>query len=346
MNSTVKMGPGPTVPNQRPFHSYSSFFLAHIVIDFVISTPAILSNAILLITIFRDSRRQKQLCKSSFTLLVINLSLCDFISGAVPGCGSLYYDYMIFHTRTDEKLVGIRVMIITTGIITNVVGSCTVMAMSFDRLFAMESPLRYKTQVNVAKKKTKIFIIAVWIYALFFVGLSRIGISQEISTLLYCHLHLSLPLIILAVVFWESYHALRLHTNQVRTLSPTDEPMFYAHRKRERKVLKAILIVLALFYLTFTPQFIALNITFFRPRMKTEVGFRSFLYTANKILLISSSINPFIYAWRIPKYRRAFKAIFKRGSMSNQQISNIASLTISSRDARSAGSLDTSVVSE
>lgn len=335
------MATGPSVPTQKPFHSYSSFFLAHTVIDFVVSTPAVLSNVILLITIFRDSRRQKQLCRSPFTLLVMNLSLCDFISGTVPGYGSLYYDYVIFHSRTDEKLVGIRVIIITTGIITNVVGSCTVMAMSFDRLFAIESPLRYKMQVDVGKKKVKIFIIAVWIYSLLFISLSRIGISQDISTLLYCHLHLSLPLLILAVVFWETYRALRLHTNQVRALSPTDKPMFYTLRKRERKVLNAIIIVLVVFYLTFTPQFIALNVMLFRPRLSTQVGFRSFLYTANKILLISSGINPFIYAWRIPKYRRAFKAMCERGSASNQQISNIALHTISSRDARTADSSST-----
>ncbi|KAJ7371730.1 hypothetical protein OS493_023065 [Desmophyllum pertusum] len=155
-------------------------------------------------------------------------------------------------------------MIIITAIIANVVGSCTIVAMAFDRLIAIRLPLQYKQ--HVTKRKVKIFIVAVWIYTLFFASLSRMGVPQDIFILLYCHLHVSLPLIVLAAVFWQTYRTLRLHDKQVRGLaSGGDEIMNEAHRKRERKVLSAILIVLGLFYVTFTPQFISLNILFFHP---------------------------------------------------------------------------------
>ena len=312
------------------FYEYSGFFLVHVFIDFIIATPAIISNAVLLVTIYRDSRQQlKLLWGTPVTLLVLNLSVCDLLSGVVPGCGSLYYDISVVVSRENVQhpAGGKRTVAILTitGIITNVVGSCTVMAMSFDRLVAVRSPLRYKTQVT--NTKIKLFIVSVWIYTLLFASLFRIGVPREIFILLYCHLHLSLPLIILAVVFWKTYRALCLQSNRVRDLASSDELMNEAHRNRERKVLSAIVFVLGLFYLTFAPQFVALNMLFFHPWFRKVVGFRAFLYTSIKLLLVSSSINPFIYAWRIPKYRRALKSlksVFKKSDLPNPLGSNIA----------------------
>lgn len=299
-----------------------SFFLVHAFIDFIFATSAVLSNALLLITIYRDSRQQKQLWRTPVTVLVINLSVCDLFSGIVPGYGSLYYDINVLLTQTNEKLRKAKFTIIICAILTNVVGSCTIVAMSFDRLIAVTSPLEYKTRVT--KAKLKIFITVVWIYALLFVSLSRTGVPQEIFILLYCHLHMSLPLIILAVVFWKTYRALRLHNNQIGTLAIDSEIINAAHRKRERKVLSAILFVLCLFYASFTPQFIALNLSFFSPWLRGKKAFKAFLYTSNKVLFVNSSVNPFIYAWRLPKYRRAFKAVFQRNNLVNHLHINMA----------------------
>lgn len=140
---------------------------------------------------------------------------------------------------------------------------------------------------------------------------------------------------ILAVVFWQTYRALLLHNNRVWDLANGDELVNQAHRNRERKVLFAILFVLGLFYLTFAPQFVALNILIFHPWLRKVVGFRAFLYTSNKVLLVSSSINPFIYAWRIPKYRRALRAVFRRDNLPNRQI-NISLQNNSARRPRTA----------
>ena len=300
-----------SAPSQDSLYGYSSFYLAHVVIDFILGTSAFLSNAFLLITIFQDFRHHNQLWRTPVTLLVVNLSMCDLLTGIVPGYGSFYFDLTILLTRNTEQMLGFKLMITVFAIITNVVGSCTVVAMSFDRLIAVKSPLRYKTVIT--KKKFKIFIVSVWIYALFFASFSGIGVPNDVFILLYCHLHVSLPLIILAVVFWKTYHSLRLHNNRVGAMNgDSGGQMNEAHRRRERKVLSAIQFVLGLFYITFMPQFVSLNISFFYPWLTKKIWFKAFLYTANKVLLVNSSVNPFFYAWRIPKYKRALKMVFTR----------------------------------
>lgn len=283
------------------------YLLAQVIVSFVLATPAVISNVILLFTIHRS-----KIWRSQVTLLVINLSVCDFITGLLPGYGSLYYDINLFMGQTRERLLGSRLVITFAAVVTNIVASCTIAAMAFDRLLAVASPLRYK--MRVSSKKIKIFIAVIWIYSLLFSSLAMV-LSNTAFVLLYCHLHVSLPLIVLPVVYWKTYSALRYHNNCMRSVSQTDvrnmEQMTLAHRNRERRMISAFLIVLVLFYLTFAPQYIAQNMLVALPSLLRKESFRFFLYTSNKVLLVNCSLNPFIYAWRIPKYRKAFKDAFK-----------------------------------
>ena len=152
----------------------------------------------------------------------------------------------------------------------------------------------------------------IWIYSLLFACLPLMGVATSTFVLLYCHLHVSVPLIILPMVYWKTFRALRLHNNQVQDVADNErrQHMGMAHRNRECKMVSAFLLVLILFYASFAPQFIAQNIFIFNPKYQYIDTFRFFLYTTNKVILVNCCLNPFVYAWRIPTYRRAFQAVF------------------------------------
>ena len=296
------------------------FFISQIILTVMISAPTVLSNVVLLISIYRNTDRN-QSNQSPATLLVVNLSMCDLLIGVLPGFGSLYYDIALFSGRTREDLAKARILFTFVAVFASILSSCTIAAMALDRFFAVSCPLQYKARVT--KAKIEVIIAVCWVYALLFPCLS-LGVSITVFLLLYCHLHVSFPLIILPVVYWKTYSALRCHNNQVRNLADGREAIDFAHRNRERKMISAFLLVLVLFYVTFLPHFIALNMIVFEPSYLNVESFLFFLYTSNKFILVNSSLNPFIYAWRIPKYRRALKDVFCKCSFRNRSINTVA----------------------
>ena len=296
------------------------FLIFQITFSVMISTPTVVSNVVLLISIYRNPDRN-QLNQSPATLLVVNLSVCDLLIGVVPGFGGLYYDIALFNRKTREDLAGAKILLIFVAVFAGIVSSCTIAAMSLDRFVAVSSPLQYKARVT--KAKVKVFLVVCWVYALLFSCLS-LGTSKTVFILLYCHLHVSFPLIILPVVYWKTYSALRSHNNRVGNLADGIQAMDIAHRNRERKMISAFLLVLVLFYVTFMPHFIALNMIVFEPSYLKMESFIFFLYASDKFLLVNSSLNPFIYAWRIPKYRRAFKEVFCGCGSRNRSINTVA----------------------
>ena len=294
------------------------FLLSQIIMGFLLPTPTVFSNVILLITVYRS-----KLWRKPDTLLVTNLSVSDLLFGIIPGYGRLYYHIRLFLGQPKKNLLGVGHAINFSAPATNIVASCTIAAMAFDRLIAVSSPLQYKTRVTT--KKIKIVIAVIWIYALLFCSLP-LGVPPTVFILLYCHLHVSLPLVVLPAVYWKTYRALHSHNNQVRNMSDgndeTLEQMTFAQRNRERRMISAFLTVLVLYYVTFAPQYIALNMFVTRPSWAKKESFVLFLHTSLKILFVNSILNPFIYAWRIPKFRNAFAAVFndircRKGSRNN-----------------------------
>ena len=136
------------------------------------------------------------------------------------------------------------------AVVTNIVSSCTITAMSLDRLFAVSSLHQYAARVT--KAKIKIFIAVVWIYSVLFSSLGRMGVSVTLVVVLYCHIHVSACGILTYRVRW--------HNIQVRNLADEREKIDVVPKRRKRKTVSAFLLVLISFYLTFLPQYIAQNI--------------------------------------------------------------------------------------
>ena len=291
-----------TTSNSNP----QSLLVSQMIMGVFLPTPTVFLNVILLITIYRSKLRRKP-----DALLVANLSVSDLLFGIIPGYGRLYYHISIFLGQSRENLFGLDLTVNLSAVATNIVASCTIAAMAFDRLIAVSSPLQYKTRVTT--RKIKIVIAVIWIYPVLFSSIG-IGVPLNVFLLLYCHLHVSLPLIVLPVVYWKTYRTLHSHNNQVRDMADGNgenlEQMTFAQRNTERRMISAFVLVLVLFYATFFPQYIALNILAARPPWAKKESFVLFLHTSLKVLYVNSILNPFIYAWRIPKYRNAFAAVF------------------------------------
>ena len=287
-----------------------NFFISQAILSIVFSTSALLSNVFLMITVCRNTNLNQRIWQTHATYFVVNLSICDLLAGLVPGYGGLFYNISILRGQTRESLVGLQSLIVAAAVMTNIVSSCTIVLMSYDRWLAVSSPLHYKSRVT--KAKIKAAIASTWIYSLIFSSLPFLGVALSLFSLLYCHLHVSVPLIILPVLYWKTQRALRHHNNQVQDVAGDNgrRQMDEAHRNRERKMVSAFLLILVFFYLSFCPQFIAQNVLVFYPDAINQESFSFFLYASNKFLLVNCCLNPFIYAWRIPTYRRAFTEIF------------------------------------
>ena len=287
-----------------------NFFISQAILSIVFATSALLSNVFLMITVCRNTNLNQRIWQTHATYFVVNLSICDLLAGLVPGYGGLFYNISILRGQTRESLVGLQSLIVAAAVMTNIVSSCTIVLMSYDRWLAVSSPLHYKARVT--KAKIKAAIASTWIYSLIFSSLPFLGVALSLFSLLYCHLHVSVPLIILPVLYWKTQRALRHHNNQVQDVAGDNgrRQMDEAHRNRERKMVSAFLLILVFFYLSFCPQFIAQNVLVFYPDAINQESFSFFLYASNKFLLVNCCLNPFIYAWRIPTYRRAFREIF------------------------------------
>ena len=287
-----------------------NFFISQAILSIVFATSALLSNVFLMITVCRNTNLNQRIWQTHATYFVVNLSICDLLAGLVPGYGGLFYNISILRGQTRESLVGLQSLIVAAAVMTNIVSSCTIVLMSYDRWLAVSSPLLYKARVT--KAKIKAAIASTWIYSLIFSSLPFLGVALSLFSLLYCHLHVSVPLIILPVLYWKTLRALRHHNNQVQDVADDNgrREMDKAHRNRERKMVSAFLLILVFFYLSFCPQFIAQNVLVFYPDAINQESFSFFLYASNKFLLVNCCLNPFIYAWRIPTYRRAFREIF------------------------------------
>ena len=109
-------------------------------------------------------------------------------------------------------------------------------------------------------------------------------------------------------MYIKVFRALGERKRELRDAGITSEMISKQLLDRERKMVVTILIVLALFYVTFLPEFIALHLLHLYEPSARSLAFKKLEIVLSRFLFLNSAMNPFVYAWRLPKYRKAVLA--------------------------------------
>ena len=276
----------------------SVFFLILSVVGFSMAIITVSANSTLLFIIFRDTRRFLQTPPS---FLITNLCVSDLIVGLVVDNLVGVKDVYRFHNLpVPDHLDPILRLFLGLSLF---VSSGTIIALSYDRFIVVTQPLKYKSTVTV--ERVKIFIVLLWSTSLAFCVLPVLKIPEKILAIAVAHIHASLPAVVLTVMYFKVFGALEERKRELREAGITSEMKPKNVLGRERKMVLTILIVLALFYVTYLPEFIALHVLHFWPPSARSRVFRMVEIVLSRFLFLNSAMNPFLYSWRLPTYRKA-----------------------------------------
>lgn len=272
-----------------------TFWLALTVTGFVFAAGIIFTNAFLLFTIYKDPRKS---LRSPSSLLIANLSVSDLLLGL----GLLLVALRDAHRYEQVHMPSVRIIkavIYTLYSTTVFVSGYTIIAMSTACYIAISKPLEYKSIIT--KKRTKIFIGILWVISLATCIFPATSIPERTYTLIYLHTHGSLPAVLLSVIYVNVFRALGKRSRDLR-LNGNNRHVL----ERERKMTYTIIIILGLFFITYMPQYVTLHLLHFCKSCQESITFHKADVATSRFLCLSSAINPFVYAWRVPKYRMAF----------------------------------------
>ena len=241
----------------------------------------------LLYTIYKDPRKS---LRSAPGFLIANLSVADLLLGlfslSIVAVRDVYRSQQL-----NMPFLGILKAAINTVFVTTLcVSSYTIIAMSATCYVAINQPMEYKTIITT--KRIKIYIAVLWVMSLGTCVLPLTSLTKKTYGVIYVHTHVTIPAILLTVIYVKVFRAVARRTRELQQSS--DNKMATKSLERERNMAVVVIIILALYYITYIPQCISLHLLYFCNPCQQSVTFHEIDVALSRFLYLSSAINPFV----------------------------------------------------
>lgn len=287
----------------------------------VICPLTILANVLLLVAIYKDSFNTFRTPTACF---LVGLAITDLITGLVPepmvtSCYFMHYNNhpgMPGMTRCLKKFK----IASTVAAITMNSSFLIVMAFTFAQFVAVAFPLKYKRLISV--RKTLICVAVIWTYTTLFELLQAMGVPREVIEKTDLHLHSTFSLIFTIVTYvllqlafkrQMAERSVTLHLTDTASMSTgamLENPTRKQKRKPivERNFVRLNLLLIVILLVCSQPSAILWYIYLYAGE-STSQSQTLFVVrvVAENTLYLKFLLDPFVFAWRLPKYRRALK---------------------------------------
>ena len=260
-----------------------------VIINCVLNAPlmltAITGNSLVLGAILRTPS-----LRSPSTVFLCSLAFSDFLVGLVVQPVSIVYRLKSSHT-----------LLYTNNILSALVCAvslCTMATISIDRLLALHCHMRYPDLMTT--KRATYISASIWFIC---AVLSCIYFLSETVYFLGLAVGVVICLLILSFCYVRIYRIVRHHQLQIQAQQQAVESVRSEHNLnmlRSRKSAMNTFIFYICMILCYTPVVISLFV--FAVFHKDGITFRVLAYA---LVYLNSSINPFLYCWRLSEIRVA-----------------------------------------
>ena len=271
------------------------------VLNIFLSLTAILGNFLILIAL----RKESSLHPPS-KLLYRNLATTDLLVGLVTHPLSVTYRISSIYKQwnlcryarsagylSSYALCGVSLLTMTT--------------ISVDRLLALLLGLRYKRIVTL--KRTSVIVAAVWVSS----GVAALCyILNKRIVFWFLYIIVPLCLVISIAAYTKIFHTLRY--NKARVQQQSSQPNSLNILRYRKAVHSALSVQLAL-VVCYAPYIIVESVTARRKTLSSHiVVIRG---TVVALLYFNSTLNPFLYCWKISEVRKAVKQTIRQSLCSS-----------------------------
>ncbi|XP_071099109.1 adenosine receptor A2b-like [Haliotis cracherodii] len=281
----------------------------------------IVLHIITLAALFR-CRQLKMSLKYSFT----NLSVTDLISGIMY----VYYGIMQFFIHTSSLECKIRFWFVS---MTSCVTLFTLSMLSLDRLLSLEFPLKYDT--TITNKLLLMFTFISWMIAFVFVT-PTVAMFREMTICNFVQVmthdgyitYTCGGFLLITVILACHLRIFVLARRQISKILPT---MLHGNRataaiKLNMKTTVTTATVLVPFILLNIPIYVYFLCLSFESDVSSSDNALDIMDAVLFLQLLSSFLNPIIYAWRLPELRRHVRRMLSCGK-SETETTNYSSST-------------------
>ena len=261
-------------------------------------------NALILKALFQDPYGN---LRTPFNNLVFNLAVADILVGLIADPLSIVYH---LDEGLSSSLPRIVIKIEHVSYLTACTASVlTVASMTVDRYIAVIHPTRYKAYQT--KERVSITVVAIWVISCTVTSLYFV-LEDFKYRLVFANVVLIFTFCILVFSFFRISLELKQRTARLneQAIRPaiTLTQVHSNNIKYELHVTRTFSIILLWYVICYLPTCVAIYIVNFCHICSCDV-----IHWIRDIqlwfLLMSSAVNPFVYAWTLPRFRSAFLKI-------------------------------------
>ncbi|XP_078361771.1 adenosine receptor A1-like [Oculina patagonica] len=259
-------------------------------------------NFLVCLAIIKDPFRN---LKTPFNYFLLSLAVTDLAVGAImdPVSVAFHINEALQLNVVDIEILHILFFILSTASI------LTLAALTIDRFVAVASPVKYKT--TVTSKRAIVTSVSIWVVALGFSFIyfklgfifysfifANTAVFSTFAVLIFVHVGI-LKRLSERSKYWQDRRA-----GECTESDKQENRNNLINTEKESKAAKALMIVLLAFLASFTPACVMIYLLNFCSNCSCLMvqWFRDLKFL---IVLCNSGINAYLYAWRLPHFKRA-----------------------------------------
>ena len=272
---------------------------------FIASLITIVANSFLLLVLCIDPLK---IFRSPTSYFLIGLAIADLLTALIqePILATCYV-LLYFRHPLVNKFASVLNIIQYFATFSLTASFSTIFAFTITQYMVVSSPLKYG--LLVTRKKALIIVVAIYLFSAMLWCLRWLGVLQLVHLIIQAYVSIVINIGIYILLHLATRKKMKTgHSLQGETGAPVSS----RHFQLQRNFVRLNFTLLVMFIVCGIPSTVLYTTLLLSKENALSVKFLITSLVTTNLLFLKIGVDPFVYAWRIPKYRESLRRILCR----------------------------------